>query len=81
LASLLRQRLWERAAARGEVGGEGEGGGGEGGGTLSRVTSHWARERGRRIGTGAAEQGAWSGEDGRTYQTWGSWHSTHETHL
>ena len=39
---------------------------------LSRVTSHWARERGRRIGTGAAEQGAWSGEDGRTYQTWGS---------
>ena len=29
---------------------------------LSRVTSHWARERGRRIGTGAAEQGAWSGE-------------------
>ena len=29
---------------------------------LSRVTSHRARERGRRIGTGAAEQGAWSGE-------------------
>ena len=36
---------------------------------LSRVTSHRARERGRRIGTGAAEQGAWSGE---TAALWGS---------